>query len=45
MPVSKLGLKPTTIPLDMWFPKRRAKVRQPVEAELADALYGMSDET
>ncbi len=45
MPVSKLGLKPTTLPSNMTSPQRRAKVRRIVEAELSDVLYEMSDET
>ena len=45
MPVSKLGLKPSTIPTNMTSPRRRAKVRRMVEQELPDVLYEVSDET
>ncbi len=45
MPVSKLGLKPSTIPTNMSSPRRRAKVRRMVEQELPAVLYEVSDET
>ena len=44
MPVSKLGLLPTTIPLNMTSPRRREKVREMVTKELPDILYEQSDE-
>jgi hypothetical protein len=44
MPVSKLGLSPTTIPLNMTSPRRREKVKAMVLRELPDILYEQSEE-
>ncbi len=45
MPVSKLGLTPTTLPSNMTSPRRREKVRALVEKDLPAILYEHSDET
>ena len=45
MPVSKIGIKHTTLPSHLTSPMRRAKVRALVEAELPAVLYEVSDES
>ena len=44
MPVSKLGINPTTLPTNNNDVTRRDKVRRLVEKELPDILYEQSDE-
>ncbi len=44
MPVSKLGLLPTTIPLNMTSPRRRERVRELVTRDLPAVLYEYSEE-